>query len=612
MIIIKALALFLLLFFISYRIGMIVNKWLKRNSVFAIILYGFVTLSAMLQILYIPFILLHVSFSIVFFSTIIVIGILTILSFYISPISKDKIVIDKIIKQLKNKKNVIISSIVIFLVLFQGLTSSFLFNENADDSFYVSLMQQNIDSNSIYTTDPSTGINNTNNLTNYMISGYELGMSVISKIMDIPVTTLCHTIWIFIMIVFSYMAYYLLLRKLLNNKNTKIAIILLAILFLFSGFTTRFRGMILLSRMWQGKEIFLNIILTLIISNLVTFYKYNVKRKTISLIILNISAIFFTNTAIFLVPFTYLGFAIIQVVKKKWKNIFYMFITGIPIIVYGIIYLANSSIGMQENTNVNIVDVWNNYIGTGYYHLLYAFSIIIIFIKGNKRAKQYFIVIPIIYLLTIYNPMLTNIIVKYFTTASVFWRLFWLLPIEISIVNAFILLIDLNKCKYYKNTIFVVELICLILLGRIVYSKENGFDYPENLSKIPKQIVMQTNYILDKEKNNDRIITVLAPPEPMHSATMRQLTSRINIFWPRNLYMNQIYTQDNIKEMEKIHCISLGIKPDVEINEFENIREKYNVNWIIINDTDIAIDQYLENTKYKEKIDYFGCLMYQY
>lgn len=612
MIIIKAITLFLLLFFISFRIGLLVNKGLKRNNITTILIYGFVTLSAILQIIYIPLILMHLSFSIVVNTTVILIGVLITVSFYISPISKDKILIKMFIKHFKKKKNIVISSVLIIFVLLQCAISSFLFNENADDSFYVSLMQQNINSDAIYTTDPSMGIDNTNNLTNYLISGYELGMSVISSILKIPVTTLCHTIWTFIMILLSYMSYYILLRKFLNKKNTKVSLMFLAILFLFSGFTTRFRGIILLSRMWQGKEIFLNIILTLIIANLITFNKFNCKRKMIVLILLNISAVYFTNTAIFLVPFTYLGFAIIQLFNKNWKNIAYMMITGIPIIIYGITYLINSSIGIQDNLNVNLITIWNNYIGSGYYHFLYACSIIIILIKGNKRAKKYFIIIPIIYLLTIYNPILTNIIAKYFTSASVFWRLFWLLPIELSIAYSFVLLINFKESKYYKTIISVFEIIILIVLGRFVYSKENGFEFPENFSKIPKQIVMQTQFILDKEINNDRLITALVPPEPMHSVTIRQLTSQINIFWSRDLYMNQIYSQEKLEEMEKIHCIMKGKIPEIEIEEFEKIMKKYNVNWIIINNTDTDIEQYLDNTNYIEKTDYCGCFMYQY
>ena len=498
------------------------------------------------------------------------------------------------------------------MVLTQATVSSLLFNENADDAFYVSLVEENQNSDAIYTHAPSLGSENTIFLSRYMISGYELSLSVLAKIFNIPSTTLCHTIIPFIMILFSYMAYYLLARKLLHkNRTAMIYVLLLSILFLFSGFTSRFRGIILLSRMWQGKEIFLNIVLTLILVNLISLSKYNEKRNIKALLILNLSAVFFTNTAIFLVPFAYIGFGIIALFQRNWKTFGKLLLTGLPIAIYGILYLiiAKNIHGSTYNENLNILDIFKNYIGTGYYFILYIFSIIIILLKGNSMARRYFVLVPLIYLVTLYNPFLTKYITQYFTGTEVFWRLFWLLPLEFSIIYSFVILLNLKNNKVYKSLVLLIEILLLIFMGKFVYTKDNGFEIAENFYKIPQSIIDQTQYILDKEteKNSTEPATVLAPPEPLHSATMRQLSSEI-----RDMYMYEILSQEELSELQSLRDIYRNAVPNLSIEDFNVLRKKYKINWIIIDNTNLNIVNYMNQTLPLNITEIGENILYQY
>ncbi len=619
MILIKVFMLFISLIFVCYRVGLLVNKVTKKNNYFSILLLGFVSITCVLQIIYIPLILLHVSFNFVLYLTLVVILIMVILSFIANKFTEEKKLLKYNYTKLKTMKkgNLAIFVILIVIVITQATTSSLLFNENADDAFYVSLVEQNITSEKIYTQAPSLGIDNTTFLSRYMVSGHELALSVVSKVFSIPSTTLCHTVIPFIMIIFSYMAYYVLARKFFNNEKSQIFILLLSIMFLFSGFTTRFRGIILLSRMWQGKEIFLNIVLTLILSNLITLNKYNEKRNLISLVVLNFSAVFFTNTATFLVFFVYFGFGIVELIKRNWKMFIKLILVLIPIAIYAILYLLVSEniLGSASRyQELNVINIIKNYFGTGYYWILYIISIFIIAIKGNKRARKYFLLVPIIYSLTIYNPLFTNIVIKYFTGSEVFWRLFWLLPVEFSIVYSFVLIITLMSKKIYKLLVLIVEIALLVIMGKFAYSEENGFVKAENSNKIPETIIAQTQYILDKqnETNPQEIATVMALPEPLHSATMRQMTSKINIFWSRDHYMNELFSREEVEEMEKIRSIYRNQVPSISQIEFNEIRNKYKVNWIIVLYNNLDIIQYLEQTDPISETLIDGYMLYQY
>ena len=619
MLFMKTIFLYLTIVIISYRIGLIINKILKNHNYISIILYGFLTTVAILQIIYIPLILLHVSFEFVLYITIFIISILFITSFFICKPKQEKKFFKHNYAKLKHikKTDFVIVSILILMVLTQATVSSLLFNENADDAFYVSLVEENQNSDAIYTHAPSLGSENTIFLSRYMISGYELSLSVLAKIFNIPSTTLCHTIIPFIMILFSYMAYYLLARKLLHkNRTAMIYVLLLSILFLFSGFTSRFRGIILLSRMWQGKEIFLNIVLTLILVNLISLSKYNEKRNIKALLILNLSAVFFTNTAIFLVPFAYIGFGIIALFQRNWKTFGKLLLTGLPIAIYGILYLiiAKNIHGSTYNENLNILDIFKNYIGTGYYFILYIFSIIIILLKGNSMARRYFVLVPLIYLVTLYNPFLTKYITQYFTGTEVFWRLFWLLPLEISIIYSFVILLNLKNNKVYKSLVLLIEILLLIFMGKFVYIKDNGFEIAENFYKIPQSIIDQTQYILDKEteRNSTEPATVLAPPEPLHSATMRQLSSEINIIWSRDMYMYEILSQEELSELQSLRDIYRNAVPNLSIEDFNVLRKKYKINWIIIDNTNLNIVNYMNQTLPLNITEIGENILYQY
>ena len=103
-----------------------------------------------------------------------------------------------------------------------------------------------------------------------------------------------------------------------------------------------------------------------------------------------------------------------------------------------------------------------------------------------------------------------------------------------------------------------------------------------------------------------------SPPEPLHSATIRQITSKVNLLWSRAMYMPQFYTNEQIQEIMRLYNIYNGVVPEFEIEEFNSIRDKYGVNWIIEYTDKTEINDYLEKTEYLNKYEVDGCYLYQY
>ena len=259
---------------------MVLSKITKNKSKMLNFLYGFITLFAINQLILTPCILLHTSFNIAFYTTLVIDLLLVLLSFFMNDSNTIRL----------KKSEIGLMVIVGMFVTFQMVLSTLVYKSNADDSFYVSLSTSSIDNEAIYMEEPSMGCKSDVSLLMIMeqIPSWELQIAIFSKISTISPPILCHSVLPMIIIFISYIAYYFLARVFFNKKHAKIFLIILSIIFLFTGFSTRFRAGYLLLRAWQGKAIFLNIGLTMIIALLIKLDKRINKRDICLLIISNI------------------------------------------------------------------------------------------------------------------------------------------------------------------------------------------------------------------------------------------------------------------------------------------------------------------------------------
>ena len=615
---IKAIIFIISFLIIIYRIGLITIKLTKREKMIEIFIFGLITIFAILQIVLLPSIIFHVKFIIPYIISVSIITILVIASFVIvkpkQEMEKWKNYINNLKKQ--PKIEIVLNICIILTVGFQAIISSYLFRENADDSFYVSLATQSIDSNRLYMEDPSLGLEKEYTLFSSFeqISAYELGVAVIAKAFVIKPVVLFHSILPFVFIIFEYMAYYYLINVISKKrKNSKLVLLLLSIVLLFGGFSSKFRTGCLLYKAWQGKGMFLNFGLTTLWALLLQRSEKKEKELIPLIIITNIANIFLSSTAIFIVSFAYIGFGIIDLIKKDWKEIGKLIISFLPIIISVLILLIlMKTTQLQTNiefTKQNLKKLILLY-GSKKYLLLYLLAFLIIAIKGNKQERIFFIIIPIINAITIWNPLFINIIAKYLTSSVTLWRVLWLLPIELTIAYALNLIIQMVPKKRYKNLILICEIIIIMICGKFAYSKENGFEKPENWEKIPQYIVEQTNYILDNSEKDSKIM-VMAPGEPLHSCTMRQLTPKIELLYSRIMYFDDLITYEEQVERSELYNIYIYGVPTYSYEEFNKKIEKFNVDWIIIPSEQNDLKKYLENTIMKEQKEIKGYILYK-
>lgn len=615
---IKAIIFIISFFIITYRIGLITAKLTKREKIIEIFIFGIITVFAILQIVLLPSIVFHVKFIIPYIISLSIMLILMVASFIIvkpkQEMEKWKIYIGELKRQ--SKMELALNICIIVAVAFQTISSSYLFRENADDSFYVSLATQSIDSDKLYMEDPSLGLEKEYTLFSSFeqISAYELGVAILAKAFAIKPVVLFHSILPFIFIIFEYMAYYYLINIInKQRKNSKLVLLILSIILLFGGFSSKFRTGCLLYKAWQGKGMFLNFGLTTLWAILLQRNEKKEKELISLIIITNIANVFLSSTAIFIVSFAYIGFGIIDLIRKDWKEIGNLIISFLPIVIsVFILLILMKTTHLQTNiefSKQNLKELILLY-GSKKYLLLYLLSFLIIAFTGKKQERIFFIIIPIINVLTIWNPLFINVIAKYLTSSVTFWRVLWLLPIEVTIAYALNLIIQKATKDRYKSLIFICEIIIIMLCGKFTYSKVNGFEKPENWEKIPQYIVEQTNYILENSEK-DKNIMVMAPGEPLHSCTMRQLTPKIELLYSRIMYYDDLITHEEQEERSELYNIYFYGVPTYSYEEFNKKIEKFNIDWIIIPSEQNDLKKYLKNTIMKEQKEIKGYILYK-
>ena len=135
-----------------------------------------------------------------------------------------------------------------------------------------------------------------------------------------------------------------------------------------------------------------------------------------------------------------------------------------------------------------------------------------------------------------------------------------------------------------------------------------NFKFAENLENIPQEIIDQTNYIVEQSKNDEQI-KVLSPQEPLHSCTMRQLDTRINLVHSRTLYTKKI-EQEELQERYNLSRIYYG-EYTYNVDQFYEMVNKHKIDWIIINKKDEQNIKYIEDACFSIDCEIGGYILYK-
>lgn len=567
-----------------YRTGVLLKKIIKSesNNLCSTVLYGFVLTFAIFEIINIPFIAMQKNTTKIIYIIFLILNVLYIaLSYIIKPKIKDYNFIYSI-KSIKIKKNIetLFFILAIIVILFQIINSTMLFKQDADDSFYVSWAAEARELESMYDKSPNTGLEESTIDYKYLLNSWEIYGGFTARLFNIDTATLFHTAYQIIYISIAYMAYYLVLKKVLKGKNVGLGLLALSIIFLFSGVSVRFKGIFLLGRIHQGKSILINIIIPFVIYEFLDYHNLK-KENFIMLIITYIAAIAYSPITIWLLSLVYGLFLAIIFIKRDFKTFGKSLIVLIPIAIISLLYIIivlskpTGIEGITTTENFNWLNIFKSFLGEGKsIIIIYIISMFIILFKGNELQKIIGVYFTLLVCALVINPLLKDIYIKVVTTAT-YWRLFWLLTMELTTTIAVVVIYENINHKLLKNGILLVIILLLVCAGKYIYAKEDmGFSKHQNFKKIEQYIVDEADYILKSEEENKRTI---APLDQTHSWVIRQYTSKITL-------MNSRVVNDNPYDEyeEKYKEIYYNLENNYNIETINEILELCNVHWMIL------------------------------
>lgn len=134
-----------------------------------------------------------------------------------------------------------------------------------------------------------------------------------------------------------------------------------------------------------------------------------------------------------------------------------------------------------------------------YWENIYFFGIFItgifLFLTKKNIFKKYISVYTLFLFATIYNPILIYLVYAHFNQDEVYYRFFWLLPVNIVIAYMGTLCIEKTSGYPAKTGLAVIILCAVLLLGKSGINTTEFFKIPDNLFKVSDEALELSEYI---------------------------------------------------------------------------------------------------------------------
>lgn len=424
-------------------------------------------------------ILIYVFLNFFFSLLIIKLGLIFSLSFkYVSYLTLFALICVNFIYFKKNKDFLNIQGNVSTLTgsIFTGLTAIFINRYSGDDGSYLSkavFYSENPQSILDYSV---TWIANIPSDAKVFIHfNYETLSAILAWLLKLKLLTVSHLFFPFIIGFIFFISIYLVTSFLEEDKLNKFYVsILFIFLLLILGETSRNFGTYSFGRMHQGKSIVLFLgFFTWTYFSLNFFIKRNLRNFLILLFVGFTLSEISTTGIIFIPILSSVLFLSYQFYSKNLlsynflKYGFAYLVVLIPVLLNGLMLKAQISTKVQQNLeskfSSNYWDQLSFFIGeiplTIY---LFFISLVFLLFFNKNRINKFFLFWIFISFILYLNPITSPFIMKYVTTNSIYWRLFYILPFPFILILIFLKLFNWFE-KKNRNSFFFI-LVCFFLL----------------------------------------------------------------------------------------------------------------------------------------------------
>lgn len=607
MLIIKFMLFFFYIFLTNFFTGKCISKILKKeNNYIENIVYGFVVNLALIQLFLWYFVAFKLSTTI-FMSVMMAITIVpTIIGMYFTY--KDLKNTKKYEKNNLKKvqvKDVLVRILFVTLLMFEIILTTIYYKSDDDDSFYVSNSTLFANSQYLNEYDSSMGDDSLGTVPLYDFQVWESMITVYGKIFSVEPVIIAHTFLIPILIILSSMSSIVLGKKLFKDNNKAYFFAGFLILFnLFGGYSTYTCGSRVMCRIWQGKSVYLTVVLPLVITYIVNALEKVDYTLSIDMLICVLASIGLNPTSLFIIGFETLFLLVaISIYKKNAKLLLYMIPSVIAVLSFTLfIYMRTSQFTAQiaaasTISYEGILNIYTKFFGghSWIYLILYILSAIYILKKGNDEQKNILVFAPILMLIFIWNPITGKFVAENITKVSTYWRVFWLIPFSYGIITAILLILDKIKNLKLKYAFVCACIVVICLTGKWIVSADNSFRKVENVYKLPQDAIA-FGQIISQDENNRTLVA-----KNGINTTIRQKYSNIKLIFSRYQYMLDLlqYRGKEEEAQERIDLQDIIDGNEEKINLLQNLLEKYRVGWIIIDKDKNNIINEILNLEYK-------------
>ncbi len=248
-----------------------------------------------------------------------------------------------------NKKNIVLFCIALTVTLmiagFQCQRYvSFMFIDDDDSRFVVNAVEA-YENDTMLTANPATGIEHetwVRELSKDVVSPWMLYVALIAKIFSIHPTIVAHTILPPVLLIMSYMAYWLLGASIFQNRKTHsmLFVMVISIINLYFSDTTHTQSYVTLVRLWQGKAIVAAVMIPVLLCFMMRLYREQKQNGMYAVIFVTaLATCLLSGIGIFFSGIMIGTFGLYNcIVTKKYKEIVGVIIACIPTLIYGVIY----------------------------------------------------------------------------------------------------------------------------------------------------------------------------------------------------------------------------------------------------------------------------------
>lgn len=466
---------------------------------------------------------------------------------------------------------------------------------DADDSFYVSSVEQNKSSQHLYVYDPSSGNHGLAYPKVYKFEGWEMFEASLSRIFQLSTLETVHGLVPFLVIPLVFVAFRKIYNDLLEDRRlTYLALSLLFLMLIFGGYSIYSQGTFLLGRTWQGKAILAGLIMPL---QLFALYKCYVAPRSwkpfFAVLVINIAAVSLNPASVYLCTAAIGAFSLITLIR--WRSLWpplKLVVALAPVIGAGLAVMNVSDGGNDGGFEVGRTASFHSYLtqfvgSSWYFYAALAGIIALVRSRLAWRSAALFYFLPVALIVLVLNPFISPFLINN-VTSNTYWRLFWLMPLMIvlPVIGARLfgwtadLTARMNWSIKLVLSLFVLAIlgIFFVLGGHYVFDASRPLNKVDTTrQKLPEGVAAATCFLSNLPSAN-----VLAADEP--ASYLHNVTTKHVLVASRSLNLKVYFSEnsDEYKDRRALQSLvnNVGTK-GFPLYRFDRLLGKYDVKYVV-------------------------------